>query len=530
MKKRETRQSPFKVPDSKSIFQLNVAVQEDLKEETHKFLALPIYEKTSHAARKMAKLKIELKGELEEGEEGEEGEEREKMKTIKHVRRNEALPKQMTGRHELRTAMMKRENFTKESKHDLIAMERQKAVLELALMTKRSDILRMDRAIAKEEKQLKELEKLIERDNLKSEEFLRENEKKSVEARAFYEQEAKSKKEKTVEIKKLNAETAAIKSELTKLEETLMDYTRYKDLLFKLSPPEWQEAQRAKAMKAKPPSDKEAQDEHSREPEEAAAAGSAMTASEPDRETTPLESSDYEDEPELYFTEPQQLLDLVTELREQNLSLIQNSTRGEETVEELRQVMETTREKIEKDEEHLELQINDVNQRIDKEKAKYNKLKQKVQLHLSLNTEDQDAMFDALSDKVSEVHSSCVGDRMANLNTLEKLASLESHMVLLLLSLESIPKEILEMMRKIKDSERRTREREEKLREQQEKQKDRMRRYLERSLTDSKRTCGKKLMPRCMPVVQKVKVVKKDNAPAQDEIHAYLFTSDETDS
>ena len=50
-------------------------------------------------------------------------------------------------------------------------------------MTKRSDILRMDRAIAKEERQLKQLEKIIERDNQKFEEFLRENERKSVEAR-----------------------------------------------------------------------------------------------------------------------------------------------------------------------------------------------------------------------------------------------------------------------------------------------------------------------------------------------------------
>lgn len=53
-----------------------------------------------------------------------------------------------------------------------------------------------------------------------------------------------------------------------------------------------------------------------------------------------------QDEPELYFTEPQQLLDLVTQLREQNLSLIQNCTRGEETVEELRRVMETTKKKM----------------------------------------------------------------------------------------------------------------------------------------------------------------------------------------
>lgn len=69
----------------------------------------------------------------------------------------------------------------------------------------------------------------------------------------------------------------------------------------------------------------------------------------------------------------------------------------------------------------------------------------------------QDVMFEALSDKVSEVHKSCVGNRMTNLNTLEKLASIESHMVLLLLSLESIPKEMLEILRKTKDSERRTR-------------------------------------------------------------------------
>lgn len=53
-----------------------------------------------------------------------------------------------------------------------------------------------------------------------------------------------------------------------------------------------------------------------------------------------------QDEPELYFTNPQQLLDLVTELTEQNLSLIQNSTRVEETLEELQQSLEITRKKM----------------------------------------------------------------------------------------------------------------------------------------------------------------------------------------
>lgn len=66
-------------------------------------------------------------------------------------------------------------------------------------------------------------------------------------------------------------------------------------------------------------------------------------------------------------------------------------------------------------------------------------------------------LFDALSEKVAEVHRSCVGDRMTNLDTLEKLTNLENHISLLLLSLESIPKEILEMIKKIKDSEKRSR-------------------------------------------------------------------------
>lgn len=43
----------------------------------------------------------------------------------------------------------------------------------------------MDKAMAKEERQLKQLEKIIERDNLYFEEFLKENEKKSVEARTL---------------------------------------------------------------------------------------------------------------------------------------------------------------------------------------------------------------------------------------------------------------------------------------------------------------------------------------------------------
>ena len=45
---------------------------------------------------------------------------------------------------------------------------------------------------------------------------------------------------------------------------------------------------------------------------------------------------------ELYFTEPQQLLDVFTKLEEQNLSLIQNTQEMEETLEELSFTLKNT--------------------------------------------------------------------------------------------------------------------------------------------------------------------------------------------
>lgn len=46
---------------------------------------------------------------------------------------------------------------------------------------------------------------------------------------------------------------------------------------------------------------------------------------------------------DLYFTDPQQLLDVVTELTQQNLSLFNISTTVEKTLKELQQSIETTK-------------------------------------------------------------------------------------------------------------------------------------------------------------------------------------------
>uniref|UniRef100_A0A3B3YP81 DUF4200 domain-containing protein n=1 Tax=Poecilia mexicana TaxID=48701 RepID=A0A3B3YP81_9TELE len=425
-----------------------------------KFLALPIEEKATHAARALAKLKNELVGELEEEEDGEE--ESEKKKSLKQIRSKAAFPKQTRSTHKLKITTAKEGS--------------------LSLMTKRSEILKMEKAVAKEERKLKQFEKLIERDNQKFEEFLRENERKSVEARALwvFEQEEKSKQEKNAVIKKLTAEMRTIQSELEKYEDALTDYLKYKDFLFRLSPPEWQDEKKSKDSKAKTSSEKNDGQEKTCSPD-----SDSLEVSFPSPEHLT-----FGDKPELYFTDPQQLLDLMSELTEQNLSLIQNSARVGEALEKLRQTVDTTRRKI---------------------------------------SQDQDKMLDALDEKVTEVYSACVENGITDLSTLQKVAKIESRVFSLLQSLEGMPVERLAAVKKVKDSEKRSRMREEKLMEQREKQKERMKRYLERSLADSKKISGKKLMPRCMPAVKKVEVADVDNKPAEDDINDYLFGLDDTE-
>ncbi|XP_013886552.1 coiled-coil domain-containing protein 37 [Austrofundulus limnaeus] len=390
-------------------------------------------------------------------------------------------------------------------------------------MTKKSEMMKMDEIIAKEERKLEQLANAIERDNQKFEEFLKDHEKKAVESRTLFEREDKSKQEKNIEIEKLVAETRAVKSEISKFEELLTDYKIYKEFLFKISPSVWQHKQVNKTLKAEVVSEEDGQDDHNKKPQEMATGNcleSKLSNSEKELSSIKdirasaqsdtlvknceVDFDSSEDEAELYFTEPQQLLNLMTELTDQNLSLILNSARVKEELRKLRQSITTTKREIEEEEEEDQIfpMINEMKQNIVRGKERGLELQQMVQLHETLSTNSQNAMLEALNEKVGEVHCSCVDDRKTNFNTLEKVANIKNLLISLLESLVSIPEEKLQKIKKIKDSEKRSRQREEKQRDQEEKQKERMRRYQERTLAVSKKVNGRKLMPRCLPVSQ----------------------------
>ena len=61
----------------------------------------------------------------------------------------------------------------------------------------------------------------------------------------------------------------------------------------------------------------------------------------------------------MFFTDPQQLLDIFSELEEQNLSLIQNSQETEEALEEMKQTVKSTKAKMYKSFAFLRAGLNE---------------------------------------------------------------------------------------------------------------------------------------------------------------------------
>ncbi|XP_039657006.1 coiled-coil domain-containing protein 38-like isoform X1 [Perca fluviatilis] len=420
---------------------------------------------------------------------------------------NLALPKQKQDSPDQNMSLMK-EEMKRDRQCDI---ERKRAQLEASLMKSRKEIKKLKKTIITKTAHMKQLEQSLGIENKISEQCLRRIEKKAEDARTLFEKENQKRKEANSTTAKLTEDIGTLKSELAKIEDILNKYKRYKNILFKLSPPEWQQGSGSSPGPVVP---------SSREP--------TLSSARDDTLSKSLTVSVLQEKLELYFSDPQQLLDLMAELTEQNLCLIPHSTRVDETLQELKQTIDATWKKMKKDDERLTLQVNDMEERIRNEMERATLLKKKVQLHDSLKTQDQDILLDALGAKVTEVHCRCVDSRLTNLSTLEKLSSVEYRMTVVLELIENIPEEELETLRMIKDNERKSRQREEQLRLEMERKIEMMKKCFKKSHGESKKITGRRLMPRCIPLGQKVKVSDEDNVPNEEELHAFLFTAEDS--
>ncbi|XP_028346261.1 coiled-coil domain-containing protein 38 [Physeter macrocephalus] len=459
---------------------------------------------------------------------------------------------------------------TKRTVHEFINDQRDRFMLEYALSTKRNTIQKFEKHTAMKERQLMKAEKKLKEDATAFEEFLRENDQRSVDALKIAAQETINKLQMTAELKKASMEIQSVKSEIAKTEFLLKEYMNYGFFLLKLSPKQWQIQQAMKRVSKKKenvnvmlPSimtklstrRREGNMEDSRRISfsEDSSLGRGSQA-KPRKTTTPTleqkksslsnqaesissedsleffldDDMDYDLEPELYFKEPEELLQVLTELEEQNLTLVQYSQDVDENLEDVNKREKLIQDKINTNIEFLlehkeMLKANCVRE---EEKAAELELRSRLFSFGEFNSDAQEKLIDSLSKKINQVYKVCIGDaEVGSLNPVQKLVKVESRLVELSDLIESIPKENVEAIERMKQKERRQKLREEKVKEKQKHQEERLKAALDRAVAQPKKKLGRRLLYRSKPPCgnkRELLLVKDTRTKSLEE--EYFFT------
>ncbi|XP_015415432.1 PREDICTED: coiled-coil domain-containing protein 38 [Myotis davidii] len=352
------------------------------------------------------------------------------------------------------------------SLHEFINDQRDRFLLQYAVSNKRNTITRYDKHIMTKERQINKAEIKLQEDAIAFEEFLRENDQRSVDALKIAAHETINKLQMTAELKKATMEVQAVKSQSESSEDSL--------------------------------------------------------------ECLIDDEMDFEMEPELYFKEPEELLQVLTELEEQNLTLVQYSQDVDENLEEVNKREKFLQDKINSNIEFL-LEQKEVlrdNCVREEEKAAELELRSRLFSFGEFNSDAQEKLIDSLSKKINQVYRFCIGDgEVGSLNPLQKLVKVESRLVELSDLIDAIPKENVEAIERIKQKERRQKFREEKMREKQKHQEERLKAALERAVAQPKKKLGRRLVCRSKPLSDskhRLLLVKDTRVKSIEE--EYFFT------
>uniref|UniRef100_W5NFG9 Coiled-coil domain containing 38 n=1 Tax=Lepisosteus oculatus TaxID=7918 RepID=W5NFG9_LEPOC len=424
----------------------------------------------------------------------------------------------------------------KESRRDYMEKQREMFLVQYALSVKKDAMKRMEEDSAKEEQRLRLAEKQLEEDAIAFDRFIKENDQNSVEAVKIAENETMIKMEKTSKIKKATAKMMTIKSDISKNEEILSEYLLYKKFLTDVAPPEWRAEQVRKRELRRLARKKEEGKTRSKKvffqpsPPRESKVGKVLTQRRLSRtlekstkpaldnltdtkESVKEDICDDDEEAEIYFTDPKQMLHILSELEEQNLSYIQNFQETEEAMDEIRKRVKLTQDKMEHETNILTQQIEMLKAAIQREEEKTSELELKSRIFSfgEFNAEKQvdcilysrkphlEKMLSLLNKQVNEVYQTCIGDVGANISTLQMLTNIENKMEEVIECLETLPREKVEVVEANREKEMRIRLREEKLLLKKKHQEERLRLAVERANADTRKRTGRKLMMRSEP-------------------------------
>ena len=222
----------------------------------------------------------------------------------------------------------------------------------------------------------------------------------------------------------------------------------------------------------------------------------------------------------MYFKEPQQLLDIFTQLEESNLFLIQNSQETEAALEELKTKFTETQTRMDAEANALSTQIAHLNEEIGREQEQGKQLAERAGKHMGVAAQEE--ILDELNKKVIEVYRAIFGEADASLSTLQMMTSIEARLEELLGIIESMPPAEVEAAEKQKEKERRTRVREEKQALAAKLQEERIQRSIRRAQEPVKKRTGKPIMFRSVLQQKKKKEVVVETTNEEDDINFYL--------
>lgn len=444
-----------------------------------------------------------------------------------------------------------------------VQKKREVFLAHMACDNKRQEIVRLDQMAKAREDTLATSQQILDEDAKKFEIFLQGQILRAQQVTRDSEQKSKEKMDRLAKIKQIKQQIAGLQSESGKLREVRDECARYQDFLEKLTPQEWKEQQkqikldrkarrkarwieerlrytRERIKEEEKFMEKAVQEEV--EAQKRRAGRSRRSQEEEDlvqkqRERDSRKKKMYrkleeeerrlaaeyievssDEDFEMYFKDPRQLMDSFTELEEVNLYLIQSSQETEQQVDEIRHTFEHMQKDMGGKVQALNDQIKQLRQSIAQEKKRRDDLRRSHSEKAS--TMVQDKKLGILTSKVQEIFTGC---NLASDNypdTLQMLGSIESKVEDLIQGLDEAYLQDSEMVMKLewqKERERRDRVRENRSKEQMEKQEERLTTSLQRSQKPVFKKAGKQVMYRSPPLRQETKVVQDST---DDEAHA----------
>lgn len=443
-----------------------------------------------------------------------------------------------------------------------IAKKRDIFLVNMACDLKKSEIVRIDEQVKARENALAKSQQMLDDDARKFEDFLQERIARAQRATKEAEESSKRKQDKVQKVKLIKQQIAGVQSEIGKLREAREEMSRYKSFLDKLTHVEWKEQQRhvklnrkkarrqqwidqrlavflskiadederireknlmleeARAQNRRP--NRREQEEEALQKQREREARRKVVAKKREEEQKRV-AAEYvevssEEEHQLFFQEPQQLMDYFTELEERNLFLIQSSQETEQALDEINHTFERTKKEMGGKVQQLKISTRQLEGSIAQEIRRGEQLKQSYTEKAT--TEIQDRKLAALTRKVDDLHKCCGLTLDHNPDVMSMLGSIESKIEELISSMDEAfiqDEELVMRLEWQKERERRDRARDERIKEQMDKQDERLKNSLLRSQAPVFKKAGKQVMYRSPPMRQEKKVVKDTT---DDEAHA----------